>query len=527
MFQSAALSIRQWWRNRLAPPAEPSALLVADGAIPTVELVRQVLDATGLFPAVPVRLGAECYSELAAVGNIKPNCLHVLVRTSEAGAFPFVQRLRAIGLPYCYVLDDNFWLLLEDDPELHRYYQNPFVRSTIEAAVAGADVVLCYSELFRDFLSAFNSNVAVVPAAFDFSLIENLPAVPAHGEMRIGIVANRSRAEDIAFLTPVVEQVLAARPVGVVFEFFGYTPPELQGHRGVRSLPPVSSYAEYLAAKMARGWLLGLAPLNGGRFAEYKTNNKLREFGACSIAAVYSDSRVYRECVEDGHTGWLVPNDPARWTAAVLTALADPAATREIGRRAHDYVRRHHQMDAVAQQWAAALAPTVERVEAGYPQARRRCKQMALLGRRPPAAQTFTAEGAQTVMLPGEAEGVFQRHALLRLDPGEAIAGETSVPLAGPYRLSCIVATYRARLQGSLVVRVEDDAGLLSSAVHDLADLPDGSTLTIPCELRKAGGLWVTVTSHASGRLALYGLSSRGRTTFTSSGFSAPVGFAV
>jgi hypothetical protein len=405
---------------------------------------------------------------------------------------------------------------------------DPLVRRSLQTAVSGAEVVLCYSERFRDFLLAFNSRVAVVPAAFEFSLIDDAPAPAPHGELRIGVVANISRAADIAVLVPVVEQVLSRGLPGVVFEFFGYTPPELEGRAGVRSLPGVANYKTYLAAKLARGWLLGLAPLNGGRFAEYKTNNKLREFGACGIAAIYSDTRIYRECVEPGRTGWLVPNDPDQWTAAILAALADPAGTRQVGQQARDYVRSHHHMSSVAQAWKAAIAPAVAAIQRDRDAIRAARKQVIAWNRGPARApQTFTAGGTLSKPLPGEAAGHYYRDVLLLVNPEETIECEVPAPVAGRYRWTAVIATYREVLHGVLVVEVVDASGTLQRTELDLVTLPDNVGFKIDCDVRAAGSVRILVTNEGTGRLALYGLSQLGRTVFPATGLVAPFGFAV
>lgn len=501
--------------------------ILADGLIPTVELYRQILDRADLPRPLSVQAGADVYLARARATRLNLQCLHLLVRTADAAAHAFVQRMRCVGLPYVYVIDDNFWLLEQEGVELHDYYRHPLVRRSLQAAVAGAQVVLCHSEHFAAFLRHYNPRVEVVPAAFSFELLDGLPPADPHEEIRVGVVANSSRADDLAMVLPAIESVLATRPQ-VVFEFIGWTPPELRGRPGVRSFEGTPDYRAFLQLKVSRGWLLGLAPLLPNRFVNYKSNNKYREFGGCGIAALYSDSRVYRECVRDGDTGWLVGDDPQAWAAALLRAIDDPAGTRAVGRRARESVLAHHRLDHVAARWQQALAPAVQRLTAD--QARLRWSRLVTsLQERVPGARMLlvTSRGPRSRLLPREFDGLERRHVLFELQPGERVVTDIPAPLAGPFRWSGMVAAFRAQLTGTLEVRYEDDDGVFHAETLDMSALHDGATVPFRCPVRRAGRVRLHLTSRASGRLAMHALGGLGSTTFPETGYRCPMVFAV
>jgi glycosyltransferase involved in cell wall biosynthesis len=515
-------------RDLLRPePGLPGTVLLADGLIPTVELYRQILDRVEVPGPLAVQTGAEVYLARQRAARLNLQCLHVLVRTADAAAHAFVQRMRCVGLPYAYVLDDNFWLLEQEGVEMHDYYRHPLVRRTLQAAVAGAEVVLCHSEHFAHFLRPLNPRVAVVPAAFSFELLDGLPPAAPHDEIRVGVVANSSRAADLAMLLPAIEAVLATRPQ-VVFEFIGWTPPALRGRPGVRSFEGTADYRAFLALKVSRGWLLGLAPLLPNRFVEYKSNNKYREFGGCGIAALYSDSRVYRECVREGDTGWLVADDPQAWVAALLRAIDDPEGTRAAGQRAREDVLAHHRLDHVAARWQQALAPVVQRLAAQQGRLRWARLKTSVQERWPGASMLLIAPGGpRSRLLPREFEGLERRHVLFDLQPGERLVADIPAPLPGPFRWSGMVATFRAALTGTLEVHYEDEEGTFHAESLDMATLPDGATVPFRCPVRRAGRLRLHLTSRASGRLALHALGRLGSTTFPDTGYRCPLVFAV
>jgi glycosyltransferase involved in cell wall biosynthesis len=507
-------------------------VLVADGTIATVELARRVLASVPGVRAIDMSVGPAFYADTRA-SDIDVNADYVLVRSGDLKTYGFAQRLVAVGLPYAYVIDDNFWMLLDDRIALHAFYQNPLVRRSLEYTIAHADVVLCHSEHFQRFLKAFNPNVVVVPTMFDFSTLQGVKvgsdsgAGDSNSEIRIGVVANSSRSADVALLAPAIRQVLQARPE-VVFEFFGFTPPELEGVQGVRSLPHVADYAQYIKSKVARGWLLALAPLVANRFAEYKTNNKLREFGACSLAAIYSDAAVYRECVQDGVTGWVVPNETRAWVDAILVALADPDKTRQIGREAFKYVQTHHQLLPVAARWSEALRPTLDKRKQTLAAIQRAQAKVRRWDRgEVDSPQIFASNGPTKTAAAGEQEGFFRRDVLLMLKPGESVSTVPLAPLAGPYAWSMIVATFARSLTGGLRVSLFEGERSIAVQEHDLSKVEDGETIRIRCEVPPSRDVRVVVANGGSGEICLYAVGSKSTTTFVDCAATYPMGFAA
>lgn len=508
-------------------PSVASTAILSDGLTPTVELYRQILDVVALPGQRSVQTGAEVYLALRRAEQLNLQCLNVLVRTADVTALATVQCMRSVGLPYVYVLDDNFWLLDQEGVALHDYYRQPLVRRSLQTAVAGAAVVLCHSEHFATFLRHFNSNVEVVPAAFSFELLNGLPLPEAQDEIRVGVVANSSRAGDLAMVLPAIAAVLAARPE-VVFEFIGWTPPELRDRPGVRSFEGSPDYSSFLALKVSRGWLIGLAPLLPNRFVEYKSNNKYREFGGCGIATLYSDSRVYRECVREGETGWLVSDDPQAWVSTLLRAIDDPAGTRAVGLRARKDVQAHYCLDYVATRWQQALAPVVQRLAADQWRLRWTRLIVSLQERMQTDRMLLIApQGPRSRVLPHEFRGLSRRHVLFELQPGESMVSDIPAPLAGPFHWSGMIATFRTQLSGTLEVRYEDDKGLFHSELLDLTMLPDGASVPFKCPVRRAGRVRVHLTNCGNGKLAFYALGGLGSTTFSDTGYSFPMVFAA
>ena len=93
----------------------------------------------------------------------------------------------------------------------------------------------------------------------------------------------------------------------------------------------------------------------GDLFHQCKTATKFREYAACRIAGIYSDTEIYRDCVADGVTGLLAaPHDDA-WVAAMSRLIRDAALRRAIQVRAYAKARDRYAPERMERQWLAHI----------------------------------------------------------------------------------------------------------------------------------------------------------------------------
>lgn len=323
-------------------------LMIIEGEIATTHLIERILMACGSHG---IKYRKQFLSNLD-FEDFKENTIPLFVRCADPVLEYWIDLLRRANYPYLYYIDDNFWRI-DGDTDLARYYHHHLVRRSLDFAVANANKVLTNSWQLSEFISQYNQNTSVLPAFFDFSLIDGCVRKSTE-EIRIGFAGSSSREADLEIIKPLIFSILKAHP-SVVFEFAGAMPSGMSESERIRFFPHTADYASFVRFQAERGWAIGLAPLVDSEANRCKTNNKYREYGACKIAGVYSAIEPYTKSVREGVTGVLVQNTISAWMAAVNKLIIEKSLRKEISEHAYSDVLEKHSVHSVSLVWAECL----------------------------------------------------------------------------------------------------------------------------------------------------------------------------
>jgi len=505
--------------------------LIIDGQTSTSALVKQCLGNEVILA------GDSYFVEYASTADYIEkkfkNDILILVRTGDADSYIKTQLYAKIGRPYIYYIDDNFWLLLGTS-SLDDYYSNWMVRRALESAVSGASLVLCHSEKFKQFLSNYNQNVKVIPTFFDFSCIEIRSSEIGLDEKRVGIVANQSRATDVAIIIPAIKKILEECGCDIYFEFFGYVPPELSGHSQVRYFKPINDYVKFIKAQNSRNWLLALAPLQENAFSSFKTNNKFREYGGASVAGIYSNVEIYRECVTNDVNGWLVDNTSEAWYLRIKSALNDPEKTLSVGIEARECVLKRHHINEVRRKWVLAIenaSISEGGLKLGY-LVNRIILVLDKIRSKKGELNIFTKNNGPLSWRLGEIfggirHGFFAKDTIYALEAGDSLVTNLKAPFAGYFKWSIVIATFNNLPEGELELIVSNETGIIDQFKYSGYQLKDNQPIQLAVDLSNSTEVEITVANLTNMTLGLYSLSPNGQTVFRSSGNVFPGRFVA
>jgi glycosyltransferase involved in cell wall biosynthesis len=276
--------------------------------------------------------------------------LVVFCRNTEPAHGAALDASIRMGKPIIYELDDDFFAI---PPEASGsdYHRDPARLAQLERYLSEASLVRVYSEALRARVAAVNPRVHRVDGLVDWDLVPPTPVPRAPGLLKI-VYATSRRVDHLAALFMAdLCRVLDTYRGRVEAWFCGYRPTELAGRPDVHVVDFIEDYDAFFRWFAGAGFEIGLAPLPDGEFYRAKTNNKFREYAASGIAGIYSDVVVYRECVDHGRTGLLVPDVPHGWLTAMSRLIEDDGLRRGIRSQAAAYARARYGVSQAADTW--------------------------------------------------------------------------------------------------------------------------------------------------------------------------------
>ena len=256
---------------------------------------------------------------------------------------------REAGTPLLYDIDEN---LLEPPPDVPGldFHRAPERQAAVRRCLQQAVLVRTYAPALKRYLEPFNATIARVDGPIDWRLIPK--HLNARTSNRVHIVYATSRLQDSiggALVVPLRRVLEEHADVDVTI--WGPRLPGLDGYPRVRFREFVRDYDRYFEQFARVGFDIGLAPMPDDLWHECKTATKFREYAACRITGIYSDTEVYRDCVTDGVTGLLVPPNEEAWVAAMGRLIGDAALRRQIQERAEAYARERYAPGRMERDW--------------------------------------------------------------------------------------------------------------------------------------------------------------------------------
>ncbi len=279
----------------------------------------------------------------------------VLCRNTEPIYKPIYDLALRLGVPMIYDLDDNVLAAPKGSASDH-YHNHPTRKAQFEWMLHNAALVRVHSPALLEVVHAYNTNVHLVWAAVDWSLVPAQLPTLSQSPIEIVYAAQKETGQKLfPFILPDLQQALSRYGDRIRLNFLGFNPAELRGNANVVLQPFESDYAAYFSKFTSYGYAIGLAPMLDDLFHQSKTNIKFRDYGAAGIAGIYTDCSLYRGSVTDGETGLLVSGGPGSWLPALEKLIENPMLVESLRQKARRFVQDRYNMQTVGAMWVADL----------------------------------------------------------------------------------------------------------------------------------------------------------------------------
>lgn len=324
-------------------------LVIAAGRIPSLDIgVVQPLSALNKRDNVQfkVMLEDEVSKEMIAAAKTI-----VFVRNVEPAAYALLELAHQLKKRTVYVIDDNF-LEIPPTTAVGLYYADPTLRETFIKFLRNAQIVKVDAPDLGAYIEQkINRNVVYFPASVDFEWLDEQPRRDRTNDQIVIGYEGGPKEEDFAVVVPALHRILDYYGGFVRLEFYGYAPPSLVNHPSVTYEEGNMDYRSFIQKLNQCNWDIGIAPLADTPFNRGKTNNKLREYGACRISGIYSHSPVYAQWVNQGETGFLVEHTEDGWYEGIKEMIENPAMRLTIKGSAEAAARQHFSLEACLENW--------------------------------------------------------------------------------------------------------------------------------------------------------------------------------
>jgi glycosyltransferase involved in cell wall biosynthesis len=248
--------------------------------------------------------------------------------------------------------------VLEVDDDFTGRYREVVDRQTYDAiwrfARGPADAVLCSTPYLADLMHQEIGKPAwVLPNSVNLAAWR----VPKRARLTIALTGSNTHGADWAVLGDVLSDIMAKYPQ-VDLMVGGFLPDYLSDIRTAypkrtiwNEWVPFSRYPATVGS--AHIVLCPVDPEDG--FNRSKSGLKAIEGMAAQAAVIATDMNIYRDVIDHGRTGLLVPHTADAWHAAIVRLIEDPDTRSALAARGRTHVARHHNIFANADLWWKAF----------------------------------------------------------------------------------------------------------------------------------------------------------------------------
>lgn len=313
MTAASARSLDLLWLPRYDESGASSRLRVFQ-VVPELDRLgcRSHIEPLSSFPVRPVDLALGTSRRVRRL-NGRPPAVDAVVVQKEPfvppGAGRWIPRRTLRSVPVVWDLDDAVWIGSDGR------------RAAFKRFVEVVDVVVAGSSATARFAAGHGVQTLVVPTTYVPVEPAGEPPTDAEPDRRrlgwIGSVATSAYLEPMG---DVIAQVLDDDPGTEFVVMGGELPTAVRRHPRARTMPWSRSTESAFLDSLS----VGLAPLSGDEWSEYKSGYKLIQYLCHGVPAVVSRAAAHDDIARFGSVS--AASTPDEWYAGLSTRLRAPVA---------------------------------------------------------------------------------------------------------------------------------------------------------------------------------------------------------
>lgn len=283
----------------------------------------------------------------------------VILQREFPARFEDYQKITAVarqeGKPIIFELDDLLFALPEIHPDRNGQYYAPTLLPMLQALLE-ADVVTVTTPKLRETLLAFNPNIVVLPNYLDEQIWQMRPPAPNDTpSLTLGFMGTNSHQPDLAYITPVLLELLERYPERLKLSFWGAPPPHgLNGLPQVNwTAPQLPAYRDFAAFFQTQTVDIFVAPLVDNLFNQCKSPLKFLEYSALGAPGVYSRLAPFSYLMTDGQDGFLAETLD-EWRKGLMQLIENEGLRMQLAMNAQATIRKKWLLAENAYRWQEA-----------------------------------------------------------------------------------------------------------------------------------------------------------------------------
>lgn len=283
----------------------------------------------------------------------------IFVRSYLPSTYRYLKLANQMKKRTVYCTDDHF-LALPANSQLGSTFHHESNKRAYIQFLKNSHVVRVPSKYFARHIKRHyrKGKVVYFPGCVDFSLFDKLKRSRRNDDTIVIGYEGGAKPEAFKPVIPAFDRILREYGDKVRLKFYGFMPDELKNRAQVSFQSEFIGYRDFIKNLYVNRWDIGIAPLQNTLMHNCKSNNKFREYAACGIPGIYSESPVYSDWVTHKETGYIVPNTERGWYRGLKDMIDHPSLRAGISKKAYRLAKKRFTVEACALQWNKHIIQT-------------------------------------------------------------------------------------------------------------------------------------------------------------------------